>query len=448
MLDRLSHGTVRFICRLWRRPGFQIASKQLQNFFLRRTLKAAQRSAFYRERLGGVNLASCRTLEDLPQLGLFTRPDELAASPDSFLAVDRRRVRFVMASTGSSGRSKSVYLTARDWNWSVFLSSWGLRAMGTGPEDVVQVCLCFGKTAWMTGHFALATYEATGALVVPAGNAESTATQVETMRKYGTTILVGTPSYLWRMTVEAAALGPLRSLGLRQICTGAEPLSRQLRTLLEDAWGAEVFDSYGMMELGSLIGAECPAHDGFHTVPTIAVEVIDPVTTVPLPAGQVGELVYTTLFRSGSPLIRYRSGDLGSLNPGLHCACGTFFTPKIGPIVGRADDMVIIGSGENIYPEQFETALSPITELAGYQVVVTKDGHRDRLSVKVEATGQPPALVERVREALFTGIPMLRNEIVASGTIAPLDVEVLSPGTLQQSKQVKVRRVVDLRPRL
>jgi phenylacetate-CoA ligase len=421
-----------------------------QDALLRRQIAyTAQHSPYYRDKFAqlGLHARAIRTARDLPALGFFTFPSELRADPARFLAVPREQVVAAIPSSGTTGQAKIVYFTKRDWDSIQGTISVGMAIMGVGPADVAQILFAYGRPAWPSGYLTQAGLERLGVLTLPAGNALTVEQQIEMMQTFGTTLIFSTPSYLHRLTVEARELYDLRSLGVRIIRLGAEPWSEPLRALLQDAWGAQVYDSYGMIELGVAAAGECRALAGLHVSPYVLVEVVDPQTGEVLPRGELGELVYTTILRQATPLLRYRSGDLGRLLPDEACPCGEVATDRISRIAGRTDDMLILGTGENTFPAQFEAALTPIPSLTGYQVIVDKVEYRDCLRVRAEIAGPTDGLEARICERLYDALDFLHHDIHQSGVIAPLEIEFLTPGTLQGETAIKVRRVVDRRPR-
>ena len=421
-----------------------------QDALLRQQLDYTVRnSPFYQEKFQqlGLNPKAVRRAADLPALGFFTFPAELRADPSRFLAIARQEAVAAVPSSGTTGKAKIVYFSSRDWNAIQGTISVGLSIMGVRPSDVAQILFAYGNPSWPTGHLTQNGLERLGVLTLAAGNALSVDQQIEMMQTFGTTLLFGTPSYLHRLTVEARKVYDLRSLGVRLIRLGSEPWSEALRTYFQDAWGAQVYDAYGMIELGVAAAGECRALAGLHLSPYVLVEVVNPTTGEVLPRGELGELVYTTVNRQATPLLRYRSGDLGRLLPDEVCPCGEVPTDRISRIAGRADDMLFLGTGENTFPAQFETALIPIESLTGFQVIIDKVGCQDRLCVRAEVLEPSAGLDQHIRQRLYEGLAFLRHDIHQSGVIAPLEIEFLTPGTLQRETPTKVRRVVDRRPR-
>ena len=422
--------------------------RRFQDAMLRQeVVHAAAHSPFYRQKFAerGVAPRAIRRASDLAALDFFTYPSDLVADPYRFLAVPKEEIVYAMSSSGTTGKSKIVFLSKRDWVSSVRAGGIAMVMMGVTAADVAQILFCSGSPNWMTGTLLQGGLERVGAFVLPAGNSVPIAKQIEMMQMFGTTILLGTPSYVHRLTEEGRKLCELRSLGVRLIRLGAEPWSESLRAFLQDAWGAEVYDSYGMMELGAGGAGECRALCGLHLSPYLLVEVVDPRSGEPLSRGELGELVFTTLYRQGSPLLRYRSGDLARLLPDELCPCGELATDRISRIVGRTDDMLFLGSGENVFPAQIETALMGVEGLTGFQVIIDKVGYRDWLRIRAEALAPSDDLKQTIERRLSEGLTYLQHEIHQSQLIAPLEIEFLESGTLQRESPIKVRRLVDRR---
>lgn len=435
---------------LWRtvgRRGGRPLQRLYQDFLLRSTVRHARlHSPFYRGLFAerGLDTESIRCVADLPKLGFFTTANDLRHDPWAFLAVPRDRVVYVMTSAGTTGKPKMIFLTRSDWNVVAADAAVGMHYFGLTQRDVVQILYCYGEPGWMVGPFLQATLEHLGPLIVPAGNSASIEQQVHLMRTYGTTVLAGTPSYLHRLTEEARSLVDLHSLHIRMMFLGAEAWSESFRAYLQKAWGARVYDSYGMTEMGLAGAGECALQAGLHVMPNLVVEVIDPETGASLPAGKEGELVVTTLGREAMPLLRYRTGDIAALLPEEECPCG-IPTPRISRIKGRSDDMVCVGTGENLYPEDLDRAMMGIANVRGYQLVIGKDGYKDTLSLRIETDSPSPELAQTVVDRLYRGFGFLRHDVQQSQTIAAPTVEFVAPGGLGGRSAIKLRRVVDRR---
>ena len=435
--------------RLMNSPQGLSALRSAQNRMLKRQMEyIAGNSPFYREKFVelGIDPGTIRCIDDLPKLDFFTGPDDIKADPFQFLAVPREKIVHIMSSSGTTGVPKTVFLTKEDWDKIVGVTSIGFQFLGVTGADVAQILFSYGNPSWPTGSVLQSALEQIETFILPMGNTAPLARQIEMMHIFGTTVLLGTPSYLHRLTEEGTKLCDLRELKVHTIRLAAEPWSEAMRTYLGEVWGAEVFDTYSMVELGLEGAGECSARNGLHISPYIAVEVVEPKSGELLPRGELGELVYTQLNQKGSPLLRYRSGDLGSLLPSDPCPCGGIPTERISRIMGRVDDMLFLGGGENAFPAQFETALIDIEGVTGFQVIIAKAGYQDHLTIRVE-TITPPSdeLEQTIRQNLYDGLSFLEHEISAAKMIAPLEIEFLEPGTLQSETPNKIRLLIDKR---
>ncbi len=409
---------------------------------------AARNSPFYRDRFRdcGVDPRTIGDAANLPRLGFFTTPADFAGNEERFLAVSPERVVHACASSGTSGKPKFVRFSKRDWSRVVFGGAVGLEVLGVTRADVAFVMLAFGSPEWMTGILAVEMFREVGCLAIPASTTHSTEALLRMMERFRPTVLVGIPSFVWKLTAEGSRLTDLRRFGVRMIRVGGEPLGGGLRSLLQEAWGARVFDVYGMTECGYTVAGESEEGAGLHVSPRVLVEVVDPAGDRVLPDGEVGELVFTTLEQEATPFLRYRSGDLGSLCPGQ----GRFFGQTIKKVVGRKDDMVIVGSGVNLFPEGVERGMLEIPGVMGFQLLVEGESYRDRITIRLEAgPGAPPEaeLSRRVREALADAVPGLEHEISGEGTLEEPRVDVVPPGMLSGGSGGKVPRVIDRRAR-
>jgi phenylacetate-CoA ligase len=415
---------------------------------LRRTLTHAGRhSPFYRDRFRSLQIRpkDVHGPAELSQLP-FTLPADIVADPFRFLAAPFSQIQHVWETGGTTGPPKMAFYTAGDVRRIRRITRFGMALRGIRQGDIAQICFAFGRPSWPIGSFLQAVLEPMGCLILPAGNEQPVEKQIQTMERFGTTILFSTPSYLRRLTEEGRRICDLRSLPVRLITLGAEPFSEAFRRSVEDTWGAEVFDSYGMIEMGNLIAGECSLHQGMHLDPDQIVEVIDPQSDRPLPPGEEGELVYTTLQREGMPLIRYRSGDIARRIP-EPCPCRRFPTARISRIVGRTDQMTFLGTGENVTPGQFDEIMTGIEGVLAYQVVLQRAGYKDRILIRLEAKEPSPALRESVVAALYRQLPFVRHDVEHSQTIDPPEVEFVSALNTERTGQIKCQAFIDLRER-
>jgi phenylacetate-CoA ligase len=277
------------------------------------------------------------------------------------------------------------------------------------------------------------------------------------LKDFGTHVMACTPSYAL-VIADALLSNGYRpgDLNLRVFILGAEPWTEGMRREIEEKLGVHAVNIYGLSEvIGPGVSNECiEAKNGSHIFEDhFLVEVIDPATGEPVPPGTVGELVFTTLTKEALPVIRYRTGDLASIDP-TPCVCGRTFV-RMSRVLGRTDDMLII-RGVNVFPSQVEAALVGLPHVAPhYQLVVTREGRLDQLEVKVEVT---EAFFQEVGGELLAGevfesieaVQGLRekvNQVLDEALGIHVKVTLTPSNTLPRSEGGKLRRVVDMRPK-
>ena len=359
-------------------------------------------SAFYAERLRGLR-EQVRTAADLPLLP-FTTKEELRDGQREdppfgphLCAPPERLVRMHVTS-GTTGEPVAVGFTRADHEANSAVGGEAFRIAGVRPDDVVAHCLNYALYAGgIADHMAL---EASGATVVPVGTGQSRRL-LDLIPRLGITAIFGTLSFPAYLAARARELGVApRGLGIRHIVTAGEPGAglAAVRAEIEEAWGASVVDTFGMSDVWSTMGGACEQGEGLHlTVGDHAVlELVDPDTggPVPLEDGAEGELVWTHLRREASPLLRYRSADLGRVwtSP---CACGRA-TPRIR-IDGRRDDMLRV-QAVNVYPQAIGAIVERDPRLGRHCVVAEGDPIVPPLQLYVEAP--PGAGLDDVAGAL------------------------------------------------
>jgi len=283
--------------------------------------------------------------------------------------------------------------------------------------------------------------EKLGVMVIPSGPGNSRR-QIYLMQTFGTTVIHILPSYAMRLlsVFQEMGLDPRYDTRLRIAFIGAEPHSEEMRKRIEEAYGMDAYNSYGLSEMnGPGVAFECPYKNGLHVwEDSFILEVIDPETLEPLPDGEEGELVFTTLTREGMPIIRYRSRDLAAVYP-EPCPCGRTHR-RISRIKGRTDDMLIV-KGVNIFPIQIERVLMNIPEVGtDYQIILDRKNYLDAMTVRVEINAKffdgDIRHLERLQKKI---VEELRSEII----IEP-EVELVEPGSIPKSEG-KAVRVIDKR---
>ncbi len=391
---------------------------------------ACEGSAFFRGKLAeaGVDPASVRTVEDLARLPLTTKQELREAYPFGWTCVPPEEVVRVHASSGTTGRRVVATYTAQDLaDWADMFARC-FEYAGVTPADRVQVTPGYGL--WTAGIGFQAGVERLGAMAVPTGPG-NVDLQFEVMIDLRTTVICATSSFGLLIAEEANRRGLVDRLALRVGVFGSERWGDAMRRRIEGLLGIETFDIYGLTELyGPGTGIDCSRHEGIHYWDDFyVIEVIDPVTAAPLPPGEEGELVVTTLRKQAQPLLRYRTHDLSRLIP-EPCPCGSPH-PRIDRISGRSDDMFKV-RGVQVYPAQIDAVLSNVSGLGSeYQVLLTRDQGRERFLVRVEAEADLD-VAERVSEALRQRLG-----------VRP-DVEVVPLGELPRTER-KTKRVLDER---
>jgi phenylacetate-CoA ligase len=415
----------------------ELQSLQLQR--LRATLQLAwDRVPHYRHAFeaAGVHPEDCRSLADLARFPFTVKADLRANYPFGLFAVPREQLVRLHASSGTTGKSTVVGYTQGDIDTWAQLMARSIRASGGRPGDIVHVAYGYGLfTGGLGAHYGA---ERLGCTVVPMGGGQ-TEKQVQLIEDFRPDIIMVTPSYMQVICEEFRRQGKdPRAMSVSVGIFGAEPWTEAMRAEVEQAAGLDAVDIYGLSEvMGPGVANECiEAKDGpviweDHFYP----EIIDPATGAVLPEGAEGELVFTTLTKQGMPVIRYRTRDLTRLLPPTARSMR-----RMGKIVGRSDDMLII-RGVNLFPTQVEELVLQHGQLAGqYQLVVTRPASLDELTVRCELLHEH---VHADRDAIARDLQQrIKNLIGVSA-----DVDVGLPESIERTLVGKARRVVDHRKR-
>ncbi|MDO5483471.1 MAG: phenylacetate--CoA ligase [Desulfovibrionaceae bacterium] len=429
----MNQRTYRFIPQL-----DEEALRRIQLDGLRWTVRQAARSPQYQARLAacGVQPDDIRSLEDLRRLPTVDVEDLREGYPLPLLCVPEEDIVRIHASSGTTGKRKILAYTRRDIETFSLQMARCYELAGLTPADRMQVAVGYGL--WTAGAGFQLGSELFGMLTVPVGpgNLEM---HLQLLKDMGTTCFGATASMALLLAEEVERAGLREQISLRKIICGAETRSEKMRLAIESKLGLEgSYDIAGMTEMyGPGTAIDCDAHNGLHYwADLFIIEVLDPETLQPVPEGEVGEMVVTSLRKEAVPLLRYRTHDLTRLVPG-RCACGLAM-PRHDRILGRSDDMIIY-RGVNIYPGQIMEVIGQFPELAGeYQVELTRDERSlDHLSLTVERaqgaqSGGDAALAEALAHRLHKAI------------LARMDVRVADyaslPRTFSKSKRVLDRR--------
>ena len=429
---------------IWDRKHETMSRGELEGLQLERlktqTANVYEVVPFYRQRFmeQGVTPQAIRTLADLAKLPFTYKRDFRDNYPLGLAAVPRERIVRIHASSGTTGKPTVVAYTAGDIDtWSEVMAR-TITAGGVTKHDVVHNAYGYGLfTGGLGFHYGA---ERIGATVIPVSGGV-TKRQIMLMQDLGSTVLCCTPSYALYLAEAAQEMGvDLRETALRVGIFGAEPWSERMRHEIEANLGLKALDIYGLSEIiGPGVSIECEHQCGLHIFEDhFLPEIVDPATGIPLPWGQRGELVLTTLTKEALPVIRYRTGDITSLNAET-CACGRTMVRMAKPS-GRTDDMLIV-RGINVFPSQIETVLLQVEGVQPhYQIIVDRQHTLDDLEVWVEVSEEVFADEIRGLEALEARI---RNELHNALGIAAR-VRLVEPRSIQRSEG-KAKRVVDRR---
>ena len=394
----------------------------------------------YREKFdsAGFDPASVTSLDDLRRVPFTVKDDLRSAYPYGMFAAPMRDIVRVHSSSGTTGQITVVGYTRGDIDrWSDLMARTYASA-GATPDDVIQVTYGYGLfTGGLGAHYGS---ERLGALTIPVSGG-NTKRQVQILKDFGVTVLACTPSYALLIAETAMEMGvDVRDLPLRVGVFGAEPWSESMRRQIEHAMGITAIDIYGLSEvMGPGVAAECVHQTGLHVFEDhFLIEIVNPDTLEPVPDGEYGEVVFTTLTKEGIPVVRYRTRDISRIVPG-QCVCGRTFR-RMERVTGRSDDMLII-RGVNVFPSQIEQVLGTVAGVAPhYLVVLTKRGSLDHVQVQVEVA--PEFAFDEVRE-----LERLQKRVKAeieSALAVSIEVKLVEPKTIARSEG-KAKRVLDLR---
>ena len=370
-------------------PQYETLSREeihrLQLERLQATVKHCMNSPFYRKRFeeAGLQPEDIRTLEDIRRIPFTTKQDLRDTYPFGMASVPLRKCVRLHSSSGTTGNPTVILHTQKDideWANAVARCLW---MVGLRPDDVFQNSSGYGMFTGGLGFQYGA--ERLGALTVPAA-AGNSLRQIKFIKDFGTTAIHAVPSYVTRLyeVMQEQGVDPRRDTRLRVLAIGAEPHSEEQRKRIEDMLGVKAYNSFGMSEMcGPGVGFECQEQNGLHFWEDYyIVEIVDPDTLEPVPDGEIGELVLTTLNREAMPLLRYRTRDLTRVL-GRTCPCGRNHV-RLDRMRGRSDDMMVL-RGVNIFPIQIEKILMQFRELApNYLITLTTDENNDNMTVEVE----------------------------------------------------------------
>lgn len=408
----------------------QITEKQLAQVNSRIQALIASDS-FYGKKLEAAGITEVKTVEDFLKLPFSEKNDLREAYPLGLMAVPEDQIVRIHSSSGTTGTPVIIPYTKKDVeDWATMFSRC-YEVAGITNGDRIQITPGYGL--WTAGIGFQAGCEKLGAMAVPMGPG-NTEKQLQMMQDLKTTVLCSTSSYALLLTEEIEKRGLKDKIYLKKGVIGSERWSAKMRERIHEGLGIELYDIYGLTEIyGPGIGINCEHNCGMHIWDDfIYLEIIDPQTGQPVPDGETGEIVITTLVKEGAPLIRYRTHDLSRIIPGK-CACGRSY-PRIDVIAGRTDDMMKI-KGVNVFPKQIEEVLAAFPEISSeYQIRISHLDGKDTMRIYVETNGSVnfDELAGRIAEKVKSRIGF-----------TPI-VKVVEIGVLPRSMK-KTARVIDER---
>lgn len=398
---------------------------------------------FYKESFdkAGVNPADIKSLSDLTKLPFTVKQDMRDAYPFGLFAVPRKDVVRVHCSSGTTGTATVVGYTQND------LDNWGdcfaraLYGAGCGPDSALQIAYGYGLfTGGLGAHYG---GERAGCTVLPMSTG-NTKRQVRLMKDFNVDCLCCTPSYALNIAEVAEEEGyDPREFPIHAGILGAEPCSEATRAEIEQKMGIQVYDIYGLSEvMGPGVACECEQQHGLHVCEDqFIIEILDPKTLQPVPDGEWGEVVFTTLCKECSPLVRYRTRDISRILVG-ECECGRTFR-RMDRIAGRTDDMMIL-RGVNVFPSQIEEEIVSFPEIAPqYQLILTTKGTLDHAELRVETVPEFPFDEIRRLEKLKKDLQKALKENLQIA----VDVKIVEPKTIERAEG-KAKRIIDMRENL
>ncbi len=396
---------------------------------------------FYKRKFDEVGLKpeEIKTLDDLQRIPFTVKDDLRDNYPFGMVAVSLDDIIEIHASSGTTGNPTIGAYTKNDVDVWQELMARSIYTTGGRKEDVIHIAYSYGLFTGGSGfHYGA---QKIGMAVIPASGG-FTKRQIKLMKELGATVLTCTPSFAMHLaeTMSKEGVDPRKDLKLKSGILGAEPWSEKMRDRIEDELAVEVYDVYGLTELcGPGVSIECGEHNGLHIWEDhFIVEGIDPETGEVLPPGEECELVFTTLTKTGQPILRYRTRDISVLET-EKCACGRTHS-RMMRVRGRSDDMLIV-RGVNIFPSQIEYHLMKFPEFASqYQIILDRPGALDVLTINVELTEK----AHNDKELDLTELKRGVEAQIRNFSMIKADINIVGPGEIPRSAG-KAQRVLDLR---
>lgn len=405
---------------------------ELQIHQVNKQIEALRRAgSFYGKKLEEAGISGISSQEEFEKLPFSEKDDLREAYPLGLMTAPEQKIVRIHSSSGTTGVPVIIPYTAKDVDdWAIMFARCYEMA-GITNKDRIQITPGYGL--WTAGIGFQNGAEKLGAMVIPMGPG-NTDKQLQMMKDMQSTVLCSTSSYALLLAEEIEKRGLKDKIHLKKGVIGSERWGDAMRKRISEELGIELYDIYGLTEIyGPGIGISCKENQGMHYWDDyLYIEIIDPVTLKPVPDGEMGEIVITTLVKEGAPLIRYRTHDLSRIIPG-ECPCGSKY-PRLDVIMGRTDDMMKI-KGVNVFPSQIEEILNEFPETSSeYQIRISHLDGKDTMRIYVETNGSVDFLDLAKRIAA-----RVKSKI----GFTPL-VKVVEIGLLPRSEK-KTKRVIDER---
>ncbi|WP_349409645.1 phenylacetate--CoA ligase PaaK [Pseudalkalibacillus sp. SCS-8] len=421
--------------------------EQLQLERLKRTVQTVyEKVPYYKKKFEDSNIGpnDINSLEDVKKLPFTKKQDLRDHYPFGLFAVEQKDIVRLHASSGTSGKPTVVGYTKGDIKVFSEVVARSIAAAGGEPGQVLHNAYGYGLfTGGLGLHYGS---EQLGMATVPVSGG-NTQRQILLIEDFKPQVICGTPSYILNIaeTMEKMGKDP-RNTSLKYGIFGAEPWSEEMRQTLEEKLNIKAVDIYGLSEIiGPGVSIEChEAQDGLHIADDhFFAEVINPETLQPLPDGEYGELVFTSLTKEAFPIIRYRTGDIAAINRGT-CQCGRT-SIRMTRVKGRIDDMLII-RGVNVFPSEIENCLLQLEEIVPhYQIQLKRNGTMDQVVLQVEVSEKVfEECAQDLSHLMMEGLKSKIQHTIKTNCLVSIDVDIQKPNSVPRSEG-KAVRVVDLR---
>lgn len=388
---------------------------------------------FYRKRLSEVGITSgdqIKTLKDIERIPFTTKEDLQNSYPDGMLAVPKNKIARIHASSGTTGKPTVGYYTKKDVEVWADAAARVLVLNGLTEDDVFQVSVGYGLFTGALGFHQGA--EKLGCTIIPASTG-NTQKQLVMMRDMGVTVMMATPSYATYLSDLISKSDEKSEYKIRRVMLGAERCSQNMRDTIENNLGVVALDNYGLTEFfGPGVSGECSAKEGLHISEDLFYpEVINPASGDVLGEGERGELVFTSLLREGTPILRYRTRDISSLDYSK-CKCGRTTVRMTAPFA-RTDEMFVF-KGVNVYPSQIECALENVEGISPfYKILLSRENYQDNATLFVEVDNNN--YTDEEKNTIIKKIECKLKEII----IVKINIQLVEYGTIERSEGKSVR---------